>query len=146
MTPAELALWQALRGKQLDGLKFRSQHPVGQFILDFWCPACRLAVELDGGAHEGQEQQDQACTEKLEEYGYRVIRFRNEEVLNDLPSVLERIRQAAHRTHAVILSVAKNLAPLLPRDASLAARCFACGQMLRCAQHDDHWVICACLY
>ena len=95
MTPVELALWQALRGKQLDGLKFRPQHPVGQFILDFWCPACRLAVELDGGAHAGQQQQDQARTEKLEEYGYRVIRFRNEEVLYDLPSVLERIRQAA---------------------------------------------------
>jgi very-short-patch-repair endonuclease len=94
MTPAERILWQALRGRQLDGLKFRAQHPVGQFILDFWCPACRLAIELDGGLHQSQQEQDAARTAQLEAYAYRVIRFRNEEVLTDLPSVLERIREA----------------------------------------------------
>ena len=95
MTPAEQVLWQALRGKQWDGLKFRSQHPVGRFILDFWYPACRLVVELDGGVYEGQEAHDEARTKALEAYGYHVIRFRNEEVINDLPSLLERIREAA---------------------------------------------------
>ena len=95
MTPAEQILWQALRGRQLDGLRFRAQHPVGRFILDFWCPACRLAVELDGGVHESQQEQDTARTAHLEAHGYHVIRFRNEEVLNDLPSVLKRIQQAA---------------------------------------------------
>jgi len=95
MTPAEWKLWEALKGKQLDGLKFRPQHPVGPFILDFWCPARKLVVELDGGSHEGREAEDEARTQRLQDYGYRVIRFRNEEVLTDLPSVLERIRGAA---------------------------------------------------
>jgi very-short-patch-repair endonuclease len=95
MTPAEKKLWEALRGKQLGGLKFRAQHPVGPFILDFYCPACRLAVELDGGVHEDQTAHDEARTQQLNDYGYNVIRFRNEEVLGDLPSVLERILVAA---------------------------------------------------
>jgi len=95
MTPAEQTLWDALKGKQLDGLKFRPQHPVGPFILDFWCPARKLVVELDGGSHDGREAEDEARTQRLQDYGYRVIRFRNEEVLTDLPSVLERIREAA---------------------------------------------------
>ncbi len=95
MTPAEQKLWDALKGKQLDGLKFRPQHPVGPFILDFWCPARKLVVELDGGSHEGREAEDKARTQRLRDYGYRVIRFRNEEVLTDLPSVLEQIREAA---------------------------------------------------
>jgi very-short-patch-repair endonuclease len=95
MTPAELKLWNALRNRQLDGLKFRPQHPVGPFILDFWCPACKLVVELDGEIHDKQTDYDEARTQQLQAYGYRVIRFRNEEVLNDLASVLEQIRKAA---------------------------------------------------
>jgi very-short-patch-repair endonuclease len=95
MTPAEKKLWEALRGKQLGGLKFRAQHPVGPFILDFYCPACKLAVELDGGVHEDQTAHDEARTRQLNDYGYNVIRFRNEEVLGDLPSVLEQILAAA---------------------------------------------------
>jgi very-short-patch-repair endonuclease len=95
MTPAEKTLWEALRGKKLDGLKFRAQHPVGPFILDFWCPSVKLVVELDGGVHRDQQDYDDARTKQLESYGYRVIRFTNEQVLTDLPSVLERIRSAA---------------------------------------------------
>lgn len=86
MTPAEQELWDALQNKRLDGLKFRRQHPVGPFILDFWCPACKLVVELDGEVHDGQMDYDDARTQQLRDYGYRVIRFRNEEVLNDLAS------------------------------------------------------------
>jgi len=95
MTPAEQKLWDALKGRQLDGLKFRPQHPVGPFILDFWCPARKLVVELDGGSHAGREAEDEARTQQLQDYGYRVIRFRNAEVLADLPSVLGRIREEA---------------------------------------------------
>ena len=95
MTPAEKTLWEALRRKQLGGLKFRAQHPVGPFVLDFYCPACKLVVELDGGVHKDQAVQDEARTRQLEDYGYTVIRFRNEEVLGDLASVLERILAAA---------------------------------------------------
>ena len=81
-----------MKGKQLHGLKFRCQHPVGGFIFDFFCPQCKLVVELDGEIHDAQEEYDTARTEQLEVYGYRVLRFRNEEVFTDLPSVLERIR------------------------------------------------------
>ena len=96
MTPAEKALWDALRGKKLDGLKFRAQHPVGPCILDFWCPALKLVVELDGGIHRKQQAYDDTRTEQLEHYGYRVIRFSNEQVLTDLPSVLDSIREVVN--------------------------------------------------
>ena len=98
MTPAEQKLWGALKGKKLGGLKFRAQHPVGPFILDFYCPARRLVVELDGGVHEEQADYDESRTQQLESYGYRVIRFRNEEVLEDLPSVLEQILESARES------------------------------------------------
>ena len=55
MTPAEQKLWGALRNRQLDGLKFRPQHPMGAFILDFWCPARKLVVEVDGGVHKNPQ-------------------------------------------------------------------------------------------
>ena len=96
MTKAENVLWEALKGKQLDGLKFRAQHPVGPFILDYWCPARKLVVEVDGGVHRDQHDYDETRTKQLESYGYRVIRFNNDQVLADLPSVLEKIREAAN--------------------------------------------------
>jgi very-short-patch-repair endonuclease len=94
MTPAEQVLWQAVKGRKLAGLKFRRQHPVGNFILDFYCPACHLVIELDGGVHDAQTEHDAARTTRLNAYGCCVIRFRNEEVIDDLPYVLERIRSA----------------------------------------------------
>jgi len=95
MTPAEQVLWEALKGRQVAGLKFRCQHPVGPFILDFYCPARKLVVEVDGGVHDGQAEYDAARTQQLNDYGYQVLRFRNDEVLNKLDSVLERVRQVA---------------------------------------------------
>ena len=95
LTPAEAKLWNALRRRQLAGLKFRCQHPVGQFILDFYCPAKKLAVEVDGDIHNQQLEYDAARTAHLEQFGYRVIRFSNTEVLNDLQVVLDRIQKAA---------------------------------------------------
>src|SRR5438874_13500130 len=95
MTPAERVLWNALRDRQAAGLKFRRQHPLGAFILDFCCPEQRLVIELDGGVHEEQRGYDEARTEHLNTFGYHVLRFPNEAVLSDLPSVLEQIRRAA---------------------------------------------------
>jgi very-short-patch-repair endonuclease len=92
MTPAEQVLWEALKGRQVAGLKFRCQHPVGPFILDFYCPARKLVVEVDGGVHDGQAEYDEARTQQLNDYGYQVLRFRNDEVLNNLDSVLVRVR------------------------------------------------------
>jgi very-short-patch-repair endonuclease len=94
MTPAEIRLWNGLRGRRLG--KFRRQHPLGQFILDFYCPAARLCVEVDGGVHDHSDQQerDRARTEALAALGIRVVRVRNEEILCDARAVLRRIEQA----------------------------------------------------
>jgi very-short-patch-repair endonuclease len=95
MTPAEELLWQQLRGNQLDGWHFRRQHPVGRFIVDFFCAKAKLVVEVDGPIHKQQRAYDKERTELLEtERGYHVIRFTNDEVLNDIESVLQRIREA----------------------------------------------------
>lgn len=94
--PAERVLWDALRGRKLNGLRFRQQHAVGPFVLDFYCPSCKLAIEVDGGIHDEQVEQDEHRDRHLAAYGYRVLRFRNEEVLRDLPSVVDRIAVAAN--------------------------------------------------
>lgn len=99
-TQAEEVLWGALRDRQM-GVKFRRQHPVGQFILDFWCADMRLAVELDGEIHDEQAERDAERTRILEAHHYRIVRFRNEEVLNDLDGVLMRIRAALSPFHAL---------------------------------------------
>ena len=91
MTPAERVLWGRLRNRQLKGLKFRRQHPLGRFIVDFCCAEHRLIVEVDGGVHRDQRAYDEARTEVLQAYGYRVLRFPNEAVLGDVDGVLEVI-------------------------------------------------------
>ncbi len=95
LTPAEAQLWNALRRRQLAGLKFRCQHPVGRFIVDFYCPACKSVIEVDGDIHTQQKAYDEARTEQLQSFGYRVLRFTNEEVLSDLQTVRARIVQVA---------------------------------------------------
>ena len=95
LTPAEIRLWSALSRRKLAGLKFRRQHPVGQFIVDFYCPSCKLVIEVDGEIHLQQKAYDNARTEQLQSFGYRVLRFTNEEVLSDLQTVLAHIVQVA---------------------------------------------------
>ena len=95
-TPAEVMLWDALRNRRLAGLKFRRQHPVGPFILDFCCPELRLAIELDGAVHTTQREHDAEREELLSAAGYTILRFPNEAIQHDLPAVLETIRNAAH--------------------------------------------------
>ncbi|HEV3050280.1 MAG TPA: endonuclease domain-containing protein [Longimicrobium sp.] len=94
-TAAEEVLWGVLRQRQVAGLKFRRQHPVGRFVLDFYCPSCKLAVEVDGEVHDQQTERDAERTRALETYGYRVLRFRNEQVMHELPSVVQAITAAA---------------------------------------------------
>lgn len=72
-------------------MRFRRQHPVGRFILDFWCPEARLVVEVDGGIHEHQQEQDAERSAMLKLHDYHVIRFRNDEVLQDRDAVIQRI-------------------------------------------------------
>ena len=95
LTPAEAFLWQHLRGNQLDGWHFRRQHPVGRFIVDFFCAKAGLVIEVDGPIHLKQQAYDQERTALLEEErGYHVIRFTNDEVMGDIEGVLARIRKA----------------------------------------------------
>ena len=93
-TRAEEVLWKELRGNRLIQARVRRQHPVGGFVLDFWIPAARLAIELDGSIHDDPEYraQDAARTEIVEAYNIRLIRFQNADVLNDLDSVLKQIK------------------------------------------------------
>lgn len=96
-TPAELRLWEALRGRRLHGLRWRFQHPVGTFVLDFYCPACKLVIEVDGSIHNlpAVLERDEERQRLLEAYGYRVLRFRNEQVETNLSQVLDEVAAAA---------------------------------------------------
>jgi very-short-patch-repair endonuclease len=90
-TPAESRLWLRLRDRQLGGLKFRRQHPIGRLIADFYCAASQQVIEIDGDSHSEQTEYDLARTEWLSERGYRVIRFPNLDVYHRLDAVLEAI-------------------------------------------------------
>lgn len=92
MTDTERKLWAKLRNRQLENVKFRRQHPLGPYVLDFYAEDHRLAVELDGSQHTPEG--DAARTAWLMARGCRVIRFWNHEVLQQLDDVLEAIRQA----------------------------------------------------
>lgn len=94
-TKAESLLWTAIRSRRLSGLKFRRQHPIGQFIADFACIEKRLVVELDGGYHDVIVQQDRNRQQEIEEQGWAVVRFTNEDVLDDVDSVAIAIARAA---------------------------------------------------
>ena len=94
-TDAEQMLWGALRNRRFLGLKFRRQHSIGPYIVDFACTEKKLAIELDGGYHEYVEQADEQRQQFLEEAGYRVLRFRNDEVMSDVEAVLLAIRRLA---------------------------------------------------
>ena len=93
-TRAESYLWQSLRKSQLDGKKFRRQHGIGPYIVDFYCPECRVIVELDGAVHQGllASERDDDRTRYLESLGMRVIRFENCEILENLERVMEAIK------------------------------------------------------
>jgi len=98
-TKAEAILWARLRNKQLLGYKFRRQHPIEGFILDFYCPEARLAIEVDGADHLGDEAQeyDSYRTEVLQDLGIRVMRFWNSEVGKNPEKVIQLITNAILR-------------------------------------------------
>ncbi len=97
MTPPEARLWVCLRGKRLAGLKFRRQHPIGPYILDFFCAEARLAVEVDGESHADPDQSshDRRRTAWLRERGLRVVRLAAEDVRVSLDGVVDYIRRTA---------------------------------------------------
>ena len=93
-TIAEKLLWEKLRNNQLEGLKFRRQHPVNIYIADFYCHKFKLIIELDGDYHdqEEQKQKDEVRTEVLRLNDLKIIRFKNEEVEQDINQVLIMIK------------------------------------------------------
>jgi very-short-patch-repair endonuclease len=94
LTFAEATLWLHLQRKQLDGRKFRRQHSVGSYILDFYCPSEKLCVELDGAGHFTEKgiKYDKVRTEYLNSLNIRVVRFENRDVLERMEEVLNEIR------------------------------------------------------
>lgn len=93
LTDAEHLLWSRLRNNQLRGLKFRRQHSVGNYILDFYCSAKRLAIEIDGSQHMEQQQYDEERNTFLQSKDIHTLRFWNNEVIGNIDGVLEKITQ-----------------------------------------------------
>ena len=95
LTPAEAKLWSFLKNSELEKRKFRRQHSVGPYVLDFYCPSEKLCIELDGSAHftDSGYEYDTARTEYLEALNIRVIRFENKDVFENTEGVLEEIRR-----------------------------------------------------
>lgn len=90
-TDVERLLWSKLRDRQLAGAKFRRQHPIGPYIVDFLCLEQHLVVELDGGQHARRWRQDAKRDQWLESRGYRVLRFWNNDAMRNVEGVLDRI-------------------------------------------------------
>jgi len=97
MTEAERRLWQMLRSRQTEGYRFRRQVPIGGFIADFVCHAARLIVEIDGGQHDPSSEAEERRTRFLEAEGYRVLRFWNNEVMDNPEGVRAATADALHR-------------------------------------------------
>ncbi|TDE46064.1 endonuclease domain-containing protein [Flavobacterium rhamnosiphilum] len=93
-TEAEEKLWLAVRNNQIEGCKFRRQHPLSIYVADFYCHALKLVIEIDGGYHLDEEQRllDEKRTSDIEFQGLKVIRFTNEEIMLKLPEVIDKIK------------------------------------------------------
>ena len=96
-TPAEIALWKMIQKKQVEGFKFRQQHKIGPYIVDFYCHSANLAIEVDGPIHQMRQEYDTNRTAWLNSIGLKVIRFSNEEVLYHAEQVRTRILEELKR-------------------------------------------------
>lgn len=94
----EVKLWQYLRGSQLEGFKFRRQHGIGSFNVDFYCSSAKLVIEVDGNSHyqPGILEYDKDRTKYLEKMGLKVLRFTNIELEQNIEGVLEKIKESIH--------------------------------------------------
>lgn len=101
MPPAETILWSKLRGKSLNGLKFKRQYSIGPYIVDFYSPQLKLAIELDGESHfvEGALQRDQVRQAFIESADVTVLRFTNCDIYDRLEGVIEKILEQLPKTH-----------------------------------------------
>jgi very-short-patch-repair endonuclease len=92
MTSSESLLWDKLKGKQLLGLRFRRQHLIDMFIVDFYCHTAKLVIEIDGEIHMDQIEYDDGREADIEKYNIKIIRFTNEEVNNNIEVVTQKIK------------------------------------------------------
>jgi len=92
MTISEKLLWERLNKSQL-GVRFKAQHPIDLFVADFYCHKYKLVVEIDGEIHQKQKEYDEGRTAEMENYDLKVIRFTNDQVLNDIDWVVEEIKK-----------------------------------------------------
>jgi very-short-patch-repair endonuclease len=97
-TDAEYRLWSRLRGRQLEGFKFRRQHTIGPFVADFFCLEAKLVIELDGSQHADQLHRDESRSEFIRGAGYAVLRIWNHEVISEIDAVLQRIADALEQS------------------------------------------------
>lgn len=95
MTPSEKKLWKVLRNRKFLNLKFRRQHPISEYIVDFYCPEKKQIIELDGGIHNIPEEKenDEIRENELEKFGLKMVRFKNNEVLEHLDKVLTKLER-----------------------------------------------------
>ncbi|HYQ56719.1 MAG TPA: endonuclease domain-containing protein [Draconibacterium sp.] len=91
MTPSEEKLWEHLKRKQICGVRFRRQHPIETFIVDFYCHAAKLAIEIDGDIHNKTKDYDNRRTKEIEKYKIAVLRYTNEEIKSSLKKVIADI-------------------------------------------------------
>lgn len=98
-TPTEQKLWQKLKGKQIAGVKFRRQYGIDNYVLDFYAPSCKLAIEIDGETHFSEEaiKYDAQREQYIKGFGIQIIRFTNVDVFRNLQGVLLMIEQAVVR-------------------------------------------------
>jgi very-short-patch-repair endonuclease len=103
MTQAEILMWDKLKNKQFKGYKFRRQHPIHHFIVDFYCHELKLIVEIDGKYHDSEEQkkEDLDRTELLQFQGLQEIRFSNEEVINTIDLVFKKLEEGINSSETL---------------------------------------------
>ena len=94
MTIAEKIFWKELNANKIKGYRFKAQHPVNRYIVDFYCHKAKLVIEIDGNIHDNEEvkERDDGRTYEIENYGLKVIRFTNNQVLNNIEEVINEIK------------------------------------------------------
>ena len=104
LPPAELILWSKLKNRQICGQKFRRQFSIGSYVVDFYCPTLKLAIEIDGDSHfqPGEQEKDRQRQEHIESFGIQFLRFANNEVRENLRGVLEAIWRKVHEMKEAI--------------------------------------------
>ncbi len=115
LTETEKMIWQELRGNKILGLRFKSQHPMDTYIVDFYCHQIKLVIEIDGGVHKekNQKEYDAERTFELENCGLEVIRFTNEQVQSELKEIIQKIQNQCKKRKKQLQN--ENISNSLPR-------------------------------